>query len=406
MKKGGFDRVSAGIQSLSARKEPPIVKIIVDENMPYAREAFSTLGEVVSLPGRAITPADVRDATIVAVRSMTKLNAALLGGSSVRYVGTATIGTDHMDLAWLDSVGIRHCSAPGCNADSVADYVTATLLHVAERQGVTLEGKPLGVVGCGNVGSRVARRGRALGMRVLENDPPLARKTGDPRYRPLDELFEADYLTCHTPLTREGEDATWHLADATFFARMRPDAVFMNAGRGSVADGAALLDALDRKRIAGAALDVWEGEPKVSIELADRVYIATPHIAGHSFDGKVNGTVQVYRQITEWLGEAPTWTTEGLLPPPDVPRLELDTTGRSDEDILREAVQAVYPLLRDDDAMRQSLALSSETERAAAFDRLRKNYPYRGEFSGTTVALKNAAPRLVEKFRGLTFQVA
>lgn len=381
------------------------MKIIIDENMPYAREAFSTLGEVVSMAGRAITADDARDATVLAVRSMTQLKAPLLAGSAVRYVGTATIGTDHMDLPWLDSVGIRHCSAPGCNADSVADYVTATLLHVAERQDTTLEGKTLGVVGCGNVGSRVVRRGRALGMRVLENDPPLARQTGDPRYRPLEELFEADYITFHTPLTREGEDATWHLADAAFFARMRPDAVFMNAGRGSVADGAALLAALCEKRIAGAALDVWEGEPKVSVELARRVFIATPHIAGHSFDGKVNGTVQVYRQIAEWLGVEPTWTTEGLLPPPDVPRLELDAAGRADEDVLREAVRAVYPILRDDAALRQSLELPGEAERAAAFDRLRKDYPYRREFSGTTVVLKNASPQLIEKFRGLTFQV-
>jgi erythronate-4-phosphate dehydrogenase len=381
------------------------MKIIIDENMPYAREAFSTLGEVVSMAGRAITADDARDATVLAVRSMTQLKAPLLTGSSVRYVGTATIGTDHMDLPWLDSVGIRHCSAPGCNADSVADYVTATLLHVAERRGVTLEGKTLGVVGCGNVGSRVVRRGQALGMRVLENDPPLARQTGDPRYRPLEALFEADYITFHTPLTRQGEDATWHLADAAFFARMRPNAVFMNAGRGSVADGAALLTVLEQKRIAGAALDVWEGEPKISVELAQRVFIATPHIAGHSFDGKVNGTVQVYRQIAEWLGVEPTWTTEGLLPPPDVPRLELDAAGRPDEDVLREAVQAVYPIQRDDAALRQSLELPSEAERAAAFDRLRKDYPYRREFSGTTVALKNASPQLIEKFRGLTFRV-
>jgi len=381
------------------------VKIVADENNPFVGDAFSALGEVVVLPGKNITRKVLKGAEVLACRSTIQVNADLLEGTAVKYIGTGTIGTDHFDTDYLDSKGILYCNAPGCNADSVADYMTAALLHVAARQKVALVGKTLGVIGCGNVGSRVVKRARALGMRVLENDPPLARKTGDPRYRPLDELFEADYLTLHTPLTKEGADATWHLAGAKLFDKMQPHAVLINASRGAVVDGAALKDILKNHSIAGAVLDVWEGEPAPDPELASLTYLATPHIAGHSFDGKANGTNQIYRQICEWTGVEPTWDPSPCLPEPDVPEIEIDARSRADEDVLREAVFRVYPILEDDGRFRQAMANPDPDARAETFRALRKNYPRRREFKWTTVRLRNGSDALAEALRGLTFGV-
>jgi len=447
------------------------MKIVVDENNPYAQQAFSTLGEVTALPAGKITREALRDSEILACRSTIRVNADLLEGTAVRCVATATIGTDHFDVAYLDRAGIRWYSAPGCNADSVADYFTAALLTVAQTQGAALEGRTLGVIGCGNVGSRVARRALALGMRVLENDPPLARQTGqaeactlnssgDPRYRPLDDLFAADYITLHTPLTREGPDPTHHLVNEAFLRRMRPGAVLINTSRGAVVHGGSLKAALrdrriaaavlintsrgavvhggslkaalrDRRiaaavltntsrgavvhggslkaalrdgRIAGAVLDVWEGEPSPDPELAELAFLATPHIAGHSFDGKIAGTMQIYRQVCEYLGREPAFDPAPLLPPPDVPKIVVDAAGRADEDLIREVVFTVYPIRNDDARFREAMALPTALDRSAAFAALRTNYPRRREFSRTRVLARNASATLLRKLRGLSFQ--
>ena len=380
------------------------MKIIVDENNPCAEQAFSTLGEAIALPAGKITREALRDCQILACRSTIRVNADLLEGTAVRCVATATIGTDHFDTAYLDRAGIRWYSAPGCNADSVADYFTAALLSVAQTQGAALEGKTLGVIGCGNVGSRVARRALALGMRVLENDPPLARQTGDPRYRALDDLFAADYITLHTPLTPEGPDPTHHLVNEAFLQRMRPGAVLVNTSRGAVLDGGSLKAALRDGRIAGAVLDVWEGEPSPDPELAELAFLATPHIAGHSFDGKIAGTMQIYRQVCEYLGREPAFDPAPLLPPPDVPKIVVDAAGRADEDLIREVVFTVYPIRNDDARFREAMALPTALDRSAAFAALRTNYPRRREFSRTRVLARNASATLLRKLRGLSFQ--
>lgn len=381
------------------------MKTVADKNNPYVADAFATLGEVDARPGKTITREALADADILASRSTIQINAELLEGTPVKYVGTATIGTDHMDMAWMDAHGIRHCNAAGCNADSVADYMTCALLHVARERGITLEGMSIGVVGCGNVGSRVVKRAQALGMCVIENDPPLARETGDARYRPIDELLDCDIITFHVPLTKEGPDATHHLADADFLAKLRDDCLLFNASRGPVVANDALKAALREGRLAGAVLDVWEGEPSADPELADLVYLATPHIAGHSFDGKVNGTNMVYRQICEWLGRKPGWTPEPHLPEPLVPLLKIDATGRADEDAIREACFAVYPIQSDDATFRDGLESPDAAARAAAFSAQRSNYPMRREFALTKLELTGASEALRRKLAGLTFQV-
>lgn len=376
------------------------MKIVVDENIPYGREAFATLGHVITLPGRAIAPGDVRDADLLLVRSITKVNAALLEGSAVRFVATATIGEDHIDKAWLASKGIGFSSAPGCNANSVGEYIVAALLHLAAKHGLKLEGMSLGVVGVGNVGSNVARKATALGMNVVLNDPPLAEVTGDPMYRPLDEILACDFVTTHVPLTKDGPHRTVHLVDAQFLSRMKPGSFLLNTARGPVCDNGALLDCLRRDHLRGAILDVWEGEPDLRLDVLDAVDIATPHIAGYSFDGKVNGTRQIYEAACSFLDVPADWSVDALLPAPEHPELRLEGAAGD----LKRAVDTVYPL-REDDARMRAIKEQPAEGRAAYFDMLRKTYPRRREFQNTVVTLAKPDPALIAPFQGVGFRV-
>jgi len=343
----------------------------------------------------------------------------------VKFVGTATIGTDHLDRAYLDKRGIPWCSAAGCNANSVSEYFTAALLCLAERHGFSLEGKTLGVIGVGNVGSRIVQKARAIGMQVLPNDPPRQRAGETPEgsgrgssendnpagactavnpFFSLDEvLARSDVLTCHVPLTRKGPDATYHLADEALFAQLKPGVVFLNSARGAVVDTDALLRAIAGHGIAHTVIDTWEGEPNYRTDLLSRVDIGTPHIAGHSFEGKYIGTLMVYREACRFLGVEPTWTPDALLPPPTVPELAIDAAGRSDEAVLRELVRAVYDIEADDRRFRNT-SLMAKVERTEQFDHLRKNYPIRREFRFTRVILRNGTPGLLGKVKGLGFQ--
>ena len=300
------------------------LRILADENIPYVREAFAPLGSVKTLSGRAMTAAAAREADLLLVRSITTVDRAFLEGSPVRFVATATIGEDHVDKAYLAERGIAFSSAPGSNADSVRQYVTAALLALAERFELDLSSLALGIIGVGHVGSRVWRNAVALGLRCVLNDPPQARTTGDPRYRPLDEIFACDLVTLHTPLTREGPDATFHLADESFIRRLKRGAILINTSRGAVADGEAIKRALDDGHLRACVLDVWEGEPRVDVDLLERAAIGTPHISGYSFDGKVNGTRQIYEAACRFLGIAPTWNPAPLLPAPECPSVVAD----------------------------------------------------------------------------------
>ena len=265
------------------------MNIVADENIPYVAEAFRKLGDVFTYPGRRIDSRAVKDAGILLVRSITKVDEHLLHGSGVRLVATATIGYDHIDLDYLRSEGIELASAAGCNASSVAEYVVAALLILARRHKFSLSGKTIGVVGVGNVGSRVVEKARILGMDVLQNDPPLERKTGKACFRILDELLaRSDILTLHVPLTREGQDATYHMADEALFRKMKNGSFLINTSRGAVVDNTHLVTALKQKRLEGAVLDVWEREPEINEGLLRAVDIGTSHIAGYSLDGKTN----------------------------------------------------------------------------------------------------------------------
>lgn len=381
------------------------MKIVCDRNMPYAAEAFGTLGDVALKDGRQITADDVRGAEALFTRSTTKVNARLLDGSAVRFYGSGVIGTDHIDIPYLEANAIAWAAALGCNAESVADYVTAALLWLGGRHGFTLAGKTLGVVGVGNVGRRVCRHAEGLGLRVLANDPPRKRDPNDAeaqRFVGLGQLLaEADIVSCHVPLTRTGPDATYHLFDASRLAMMKPGAVFINAARGAVADTGALLAELGT-RIAHTVIDCWEGEPAYRPDLLARADIATPHIAGHSYEGKVNGTAIVYRKACAFFGCPAAYPF--ALPPPPVPLCRMDAAGRADEDVLREAVLRVYDIAADSGRLKAS-CVADDTARAAAFDAQRSRYPMRREFTSTRVSLPGAPAALNAKFAALGFGV-
>ncbi len=379
------------------------MKIVCDKNMPYAAEAFGTLGTTLLKDGRLIAPEDVRDADLLFTRSTTKVNAALLAGSSVRFYGSGVIGTDHIDIPWLQAQKISWCGAPGCNAVSVANYITAALLWLAGQQRFTIAGKTIGVIGVGNVGRQVCRHAAALGLRVLANDPPRQRDPSDvtaQNFTTLDQLLaESDIVTCHVPLTKTGSDATWHMLNAERFKLMKRGIIFINAARGAVIETDALINAMEQN-VAHAIIDCWEGEPAYRPDLLARAAIATPHIAGHSYEGKVNGTISVYRQACQFLGTAPT--ARFTLPAPPVPRLQLDAANSSDEDVLRKMVLAVYDIEGDSQRLKES-CVADTTLRAAAFDAQRSHYPMRREFSATHVAVTNASQTLHTKISGLGF---
>ncbi len=380
------------------------MKIIADENIPFAREAFGTLGEVTLVAGRALSAEHVAGADVLFVRSVTPVNASLLDGSHVRFVGSATAGTDHVDAEYIERRGVGFAAAPGCNANSVGEYMAAAWLALAVRNGARIEGRAVGIVGAGHTGSAAERKARALGMVPVLNDPPLARATGDAKYRPLDEVLECDIVTCHTPLTYDGPDPTYHLAGADSFGHMKGGAWFCNAGRGEVVDSASLHKAIDGGRLGAVVLDVWEGEPAIDGELLKKVDVGTPHIAGYSYDGKVNGTTMVYNAACRFFGVEPQWSAEDAMPEPEMPEVHLDATGRDDEPVLHELVARVYSIERNDEALRATAHLADD-ERGRAFDRLRKEYPRRREFGHMRVRLDGASDSLRAKAHGLGFVV-
>ncbi|EPE7489813.1 4-phosphoerythronate dehydrogenase PdxB [Cronobacter universalis] len=367
------------------------MKILVDENMPYARELFSRLGEVQAVPGRPIPQAELNDADALMVRSVTQVNRDLLDGKNIRFVGTATAGTDHVDEDYLREAGVAFSAAPGCNAIAVVEYVFSALLMLAERDGFALTDRTVGIVGVGNVGSRLQARLEALGVRTLLCDPPRADRGDSGDFRPLDELVrEADILTFHTPLFKDGPYKTLHLADEALIARLKPGAILINACRGPVVNNAALLARLEAGQPLSVVLDVWEPEPALNVELLKRVDIGTAHIAGYTLEGKARGTTQVFEAYSQFLGAPQQVALTTLLPPPEFGRITLQ--GPLDQPTLKRLVHLVYDVRRDDAPLRRVAGIPGE------FDKLRKNYQERREWSSLYVQCDDeAAAALLQK---------
>ena len=360
------------------------MKILVDENMPYARELFSRLGEVKAVPGRPIPVAELDNADALMVRSVTKVNAALLEGKNVKFVGTATAGTDHVDDGWLKQAGIGFSAAPGCNAIAVVEYVFSSLLMLAERDGFALRERTVGIVGVGNVGGRLQARLEALGIRTLLCDPPRADRGEEGDFRSLDELVQdADILTFHTPLFKDGPYKTLHLADEALIRRLKPGTILINACRGAVVDNAALLARLTAGQDLSVVLDVWEGEPDLNVELLSKVDIGTSHIAGYTLEGKARGTTQVFEAYSAFIGREQHVALDTLLPAPEFGRITLH--GPLDQPTLKRVVHLVYDVRRDDAPLRKVAGIPDE------FDKLRKNYLERREWSSLYVMCDDAS---------------
>lgn len=375
--------------------------IVCAASMTSGEAAFRTLGDVSIVPEKEFTADRIRDADALAIRSKVRVTKALLDGTRVSFVGTATAGADHMDLDYLQHRGIAWCASPGCNANSVAEYIVAALLCLAVRHEFTLQGLRVAIVGVGHVGRQVREKLSALGMIPLLNDPPLFDSTGDASYRPLDEILpQADVVTLHVPLVEQGLHPTRSLAGPDFFRKLKPGCIFINASRGEVADSAAILEALDDGRIRHAVLDVFENEPECLKELLARADIITPHIAGHSFEGKLNGTAMVYEQLCNFLEVPPAWTPH-IEHPPEA--LHVDA-GDSEEDILWDVVRRVYDIEADDAALRQGVAREA-AERGRLFEKLRGNYPIRHEFKRVPLLIAPAYRRAGARLSALGFKI-
>lgn len=383
------------------------MRILCDIDVPCAAESLARYGDVRLLPGRAIDRDACREADVLIVRSVTRVDAALLDATPVRFVGTATAGTDHVDRAYLDTHAIAFASAPGSNAASVVEWVLAALLVLAAKSGQGLSGRTLGIVGCGHVGGRLLPRAQALGLRVLACDPPLAEAAvarGEPHaFVPYTQGLEhADILTFHVPLAIDGAHPTRHLLDRTALRTLKPGAWILNASRGAVIDEPALLGALETGHVAAAALDVWNGEPTPDIALARRARIATPHIAGYGYDSKLQGARMMEAALREWLAQVGRplprpFDWDAAAPAPHVleaPLLPGDATPAAHAAWLDQLVRGAYDLRADDARFRTALLgdqIASRAARADAFSALRRTYPRRRswahfEVSGTLPA--------------------
>ncbi|MFZ4456559.1 MAG: 4-phosphoerythronate dehydrogenase PdxB [Bacteroidales bacterium] len=373
------------------------MKIIIDDKIPYIKGAFEKVAEVVYLPGSKTTPEVVKDADAIVTRTRTICNEKLLAGSSVSFIATATIGFDHIDTTYCDTAGIQWTNAPGCNSKSVEQYIASTIMVLAEQKNLQLDDLTIGVVGVGNVGSKVANICRLFGMKVLLNDPPRERMEGSDEFVSLKQIQEqADIITLHVPLNMSGDDATFHLADADFLAGLNHNAILINSCRGEVVETNAVKQALLAKQISGFVCDCWENEPDIDLELLELTTIATPHIAGYSKDGKATGTLMSVHAINQFFALGlDNWKPTGVESPKN-PVIEIDGKGLSKQAVLSRVVLATYDIRNDDRTLRASV----ET-----FEQQRGDYPTRREFPAYTILAQNLNSDMGDILRNIGFNV-
>lgn len=340
------------------------LKIVADKAIPFLEGVFDPYADMTYLPGDKIGPEDVKDADVLMVRTRTKCNADLLDGSKVKFIATATIGTDHIDFPYCDSKGIVVRNAPGCNAGGVMEYVFSALYGLASRRSISLQGDTIGIIGVGHVGSLIERMGRALGFKILKCDPPRAEAEGSFGFCDLEYLLQnSQIVTLHVPL----DETTRGMANSEFFSLMQPGAFFINAARGEVVCDDALKAAIPK--LGPVIIDTWNHEPDIDLDLMDKVAIATPHIAGYSYQGKQNGTAAAVRAVAHYFGITELYE---FFPKTDLPENEavkLDLKGLNQGEIA-SVLQYNYPIFTDDFMLR----LNPEN-----FDKLRSEYNYRRE---------------------------
>jgi erythronate-4-phosphate dehydrogenase len=374
-----------------------MIRIVADDKIPFLKGALEPFAEVVYLPGKSITREVLMNADALLIRTRTKCTDSLLKGTKVRFIGTATIGFDHIDTKFCNKHKIKWTNAPGCNSSSVQQYITASLLKLSRDHKFSLKDKTIGIVGVGNVGSKVEKTARILGMKVLLNDPPRARKEGDRDFVLFGNiLYESDIISVHVPLKFVGEDKTYHMFNTRTFKKMKKGAWFFNSSRGEVTDTASLKMSLDSGKLGGAVIDVWENEPDIDLELMGKTFISTPHIAGYSTDGKANGTAMVVNSLSDFFNlPLKNWYPDKV-PLPSVTEFKIEGKGKTDEDIIREAVQNTYNIDEDDIRLRFS---------PADFEKQRGDYPLRREFNSFSVKLKGCSASSHKALKDMGFRI-
>lgn len=367
------------------------MKIFVDENIPYARDFFQNFGSVVTFSGRDVTAEQIKSADVLLVRSITKVDAALLSlNSRIQFVGTATIGTDHIDLKYLAERNINFSSAPGCNKISVAEYVLSSLLVLAETQQFNLINKSVGIVGAGNTGTAVYEVLTGLGVTCKLYDPPLEDAGDSRQFCTFDEILSSDIISLHVPKISQGKHQTIHLFNHVVLEKLSKQQILVNACRGEIIDNEALLSLAKQNDMPTIVLDVWENEPNVNVELLPFVSLATPHIAGYSLDGKIRGTEMLYQALCQHLSVAPKLTNSEFVPSPNFSDLTVEQV--ITPELIKSLVHLIYDVRRDDALFRK--CVNDEK----GFDNMRKNYPERRELSTLTLNIKQLAKPISRSF--------
>jgi erythronate-4-phosphate dehydrogenase len=373
------------------------MKIVVDDKIPFLKGALEPYADVVYMPANLINTEALKEADALLIRTRTKCNRNLLEGTRVKFIGSATIGYDHIDTNYCKKKNITWTNAPGCNSSSVQQYIAAALLKISSEFNFNLKDKTLGIIGVGNVGSKIEMFARRMGMKVLLNDPPRARSEGKMNFHSLIRVLSySDIVTVHVPLNAGGEDPTYHLFNEEIFGKFKQGVWFFNSSRGEVTDTKALKKILSDRKLAGAVIDVWEDEPGIDIELMQQAYIATPHIAGYSTDGKAKGTAMVVNSLSRYFNlKSENWYPSNI-PLPVSPYISIDCKNKKEEDIVREAVIHTYDINEDSIKLRLS---------PADFEKLRGEYPIRREFPAYTVELKGGTAKGRQILNELGFRI-
>jgi erythronate-4-phosphate dehydrogenase len=374
-----------------------MIRIVADDKIPFLKGVLEPYADIEYIAGSKISAKIIERADALLIRTRTKCTEDLLKGSSVKFIGTATIGFDHIDTRYCNNQNIKWINAPGCNSTSVMQYIAAALLKTSLDFRFSLSEKTIGIIGAGNVGSKVEKLAGNLGMKVLVNDPPRARNEGEKGFYDLDTVLkESDIITLHVPLTIVGSDQTYHLINAKSLKKMKKGAWLVNSSRGEVAETGSVRKALSSGKLAGTIIDVWEHEPDIDQVLMEKSFISTPHIAGYSTDGKANGTSMVVNELARYFDlPVKNWYPSDL-PVPEKPEINLNGKGKSAEQIIREAVEQTYNISEDDIKLRFS---------PSDFEKLRGDYPVRREFRAYSVNLKNGNRQVIKILNSLGFNI-
>jgi erythronate-4-phosphate dehydrogenase len=348
-----------------------MLKIVTDNKIPFLEGAFKQKANIVSLPGNKITREHLVDTDALIIRTRTKCNRELLHGTSVKFIASATIGYDHIDAAYCDAHGIKWTNAPGCNSGSVKQYIASALAEIIRIEKKSFKDITLGVIGVGNVGSKVAAMAKTLGVKTLLNDPPRERIEGKSDFTDIETLIaQSDIITMHVPLSHQGIDKTFHLANADFFTKTKHGAWLINTSRGEVAETQSLIYALESKHLGGAVIDVWENEPNINLKLLELAHIATPHIAGYSADGKANGTAMSVQAISKYFNLGMDNWQPANVPQAKQSSLTINCNDKSKEQIFSELSAFAYNIMLDSEKLKKL---------PQTFEQQRETYPIRRE---------------------------